>query len=411
MEGLAKIAAGKPAAFFGRPAASGWLQSPPVLPELRLRIRVTGRHPQFYRKMIRKPDHPLPAGGAVFVRDKDGKPVGTGFYNPRTDLALRMLARGPVEDPTACLLARVDDACDLRDRRLDLPSVTDGYRLVHAEADGIPGLVLDRLGDTIVAQVHALYVMEHIEAIGEHLLRRYRGSRLALTIDAEATVREGIPKQPRVSGRPTTVTEHGIAYSVSPGTGHKTGFFADQRDNRQRVQQLAAGRDVLDLFCNAGGFALAAAAGQARRVHAVDLDEVAVAQAKANAAANGRRIRVEHGDAFAYLKAMAPGDHDLIVLDPPKWARGKGEVEAGIQRYLDLNRLAFAGLQPGGILVTCSCSGALSEGRFHGVLAEAAGRAGRDARILFSGGAGPDHPVALECPETRYLKVVILEVR
>ena len=126
-----------------------------MLPEIRLKVRVQGRHPLFFRKMIRKPDRALPAGRPVFVRDKDGKPVGTGFYNPRTDLALRMLARTKVTDIEAFVLERLRQACELRDDRLDLPEVTTGYRLVHAEGDGLPGLILDRLGDAIVAQVFA----------------------------------------------------------------------------------------------------------------------------------------------------------------------------------------------------------------------------------------------------------------
>ncbi|MCA8955915.1 MAG: class I SAM-dependent rRNA methyltransferase [Planctomycetes bacterium] len=381
-----------------------------MFPELKLRVRVRGRHPQFFRKMIHKPASPLPAGGPVFVRDRDGKPVGVGFYNPRSELALRMLSREPIEGVDACLSARVADACALRDLRLRLPDSTDGYRLIHAEGDRIPGLILDRLGRAIVAQVHARCITPYLEEIGEQLLERYPGSQLLLTVDAEAAMREGIDKPPRQNADPVAVTEHGIRFTVHPGSGHKTGFFADQRENRQRVRRLAAGRDVLDLFCNSGGFALAAQAGGARRVRAVDLDESMVEQASANAEANRMRIAFEHADAFDVLKRCRVGTHDLIVLDPPKWARGKDEVDGALTRYHDLNRLAFEKLPPGGLLVTCSCSGALGEHRFLAMLADAAAAARRDARVLFSGGAGPDHPVALECPETRYLKVVILEV-
>lgn len=382
-----------------------------MLPEIRLKVRVQGRHPLFYRKMIRKPDRPLPAGGPVFVRDKNGRPVGTGFYNPRTELALRMLARESVPDVEKYLPRRLDDACDLRDERLRLPEVTDGYRLLHAEGDGFPGLILDRLGDTIVAQVYALCAMRHMEAIGEHLLSRYPKSRLVLTVDTDAALREGIDKQPKVKPRATLVTEHGIRFTVYPGTGHKTGFFADQRNSRQRVKWFAKGRRVLDLFCNSGGFAMAAAQGEAKKVVAVDLDEVAVQQTRENAKANKLKFQTEHGDAFDWLRDIDDGEYDLVVLDPPKWVRGKTELATGLDKYSDLNRLALKKLPRGGILVTNSCSGAVSPSRFHGILAKAAAKAGRDARVLFAGGAGPDHPVALECPETQYLETVILEVR
>ncbi len=345
------------------------------------------------------------------MKDKDGKGVGTGFYNPRTELALRMLARHPVENPSDYLLERLQDACELRDQRLALPKVTDGYRLVHAEGDGIPGLILDRLGDSIVAQVFALCTMDHMEVIGEALLRRYPQSRLSLNIDPVAAKHEGMDKQHSPKLAECTVTEHGIRYLVSPGTGHKTGFFADQRDTRQLVRRLAKGKRVLDLCCNTGGFALNAVRGGAKSVQAIDLDESVVAQAKANATANDMRLDIDHGDAFAALKGLTPGSHDLIILDPPKWARGKAEIDTGLEKYRDLNHLALQKLAPQGLLVTSSCSGAISPSRFQACLAEAAVKAKRDARILFTRGAGPDHPVALECPETQYLKTIVLEAR
>lgn len=382
-----------------------------MLPEVRLKVRVQGRHPQFFRKMVRKPQERLPAGAAVFVKDREGKPVGTGFYNSRSEIALRMLARESVRDVDRFVLERLVDACELRDKRLQLPKVSDGYRLCHAEGDGLPGLVIDKLGDSIVAQVYALAIMPYMEAIGQRLLSRYRGSQLLLNVDKDAAVREGIEKQPRPRPQQTTVTEHGIRYLVTPGQGHKTGFFADQRENRQRIKRLAKGRRVLDLCCNTGGFAMAASQGGAKEVRAVDLDEVVLQQAAHNVEANELAVDCAQGDAFEVLRELKPGRFDLMVLDPPKWARGKGEVSEGLKRYRDLNRLAFEKLPAGGLLLTCSCSGAVSEGQFHKTLSEAASQAGKDARILFSGGAGPDHPVALECPETRYLKVVLLELR
>src|SRR5690606_12394350 len=199
-----------------------------------------------------------------------------GFFNPRTDLALRMLAREDVADPDACLLGLLDAAIALREETLGLPAVTDGYRLVHGEGDGFPGLILDRLGRAIVAQVKSLAVQERLEPIGERLLERYAGARLVLTVDATAREREGLAAAPFVRPEATRVTEHGVRYDVEPGTGHKTGFFADQRDNRRLVGRLARGRRVLDLFCNGGGFALHAARGGARAVVAVDLDEAMV---------------------------------------------------------------------------------------------------------------------------------------
>jgi 23S rRNA (cytosine1962-C5)-methyltransferase len=382
-----------------------------VLPEIALKIRVQGRHPWFYRKMVRRPAQPIPAGSAVRVVDRERRFVGVGFYNPRTELALRMLARAEVSDPDQHLLDLLDEAIGLRDGILDLPRVTNGYRLVHGEGDGFPGLILDRLGDAVVAQVFSLCVQQRIEAIGEHLLARWPAARLVLTVDETARGREGMDRVPPPARVEVEVVEHGIRYAVRAGHGHKTGFFADQRDARQRIRQLARGRRVLDLFCNAGGFALNAAAGGAQEVVAADLDEEVVAIATGNAERNRARVRFEHGDAFDLLRETRRGRFDLLILDPPKWATGKGEVEDGLVRYQDLNRLAFERCEPGALVLTCSCSGAVPESRFLATLRDAAAAARRDLRILDCRGAGPDHPVALECPETRYLKAVLLQVR
>lgn len=381
------------------------------LPELRLKIRVHGRHPWFYRKMITKPGTPLRPGSAVRVVDRDGTFVGTGFYNPRTELALRMLAREDVADVEGRLLELLARAVALREDVLQLPEVTNGYRLVHGEGDGFPGLVLDRLGGAVVAQVRSLAMAERMEAIGRWLKRHAPDLRLILTIDEDSGRHEGMERPPRAAPFATEVVEHGLTYQVEPGTGHKTGFFADQRDNRRWFQGLAKGRRVLDLFCNAGGFAMAAARGGARSVLAVDLDEAAVLQTETNARRNKLKLRVEQADAFDVLRAQREGEHDAIVVDPPKWAMGRDGVEAALPRYRDINRLAFEKVSRGGIVVTCSCSGALPESLFLKVLAEAAAEAGRDATLLKVTGAGPDHPIALECPETRYLKVAFVLVR
>ncbi len=382
-----------------------------MYPQLQLKVRASGRHPWFYRKMVKKPQASLKPGSPVWVKDRAGKKVGTGFYNPRTELALRMLAFEEIADVESCLLAYLQEAMHLRSKVLGLPKVTNAYRLVHSEGDGFPGLILDRLGDTVVAQVFSLCMMEHMEAIGQQLLQSIPNCKLVLTVDAEARKREGIPPVPPPQAQRVEVKEHGIRFGVHPGSDHKTGFFADQRDNRQLVRQYAKGRRVLDLCCNSGGFAMAAHLGGALSVQAVDLDEVMVQRTMANANLNGIKLQARHGDAFDELRQAKAGSSDLVILDPPKWARGRDQVDAGLERYYDLNRLAMEKLQAGGLLMTCSCSGAVTESRFLQTLAKAAAAAGKQVRILHIGGAGPDHPVALECPETRYLKSVLLSVR
>jgi 23S rRNA (cytosine1962-C5)-methyltransferase len=380
------------------------------LPELRLKVRATGRHPWFYRKMVQKPDR-LPAGSAVKVRDRDGRLVGTGFYNPRCELALRMFADGEIRDVAGHFPRALQQAVALREKDLALPAVTDAYRIVHAEGDGFPGLVIDRLGTAFVAQVAALGMLQQLEPLGRWLLAHRPHSRLVLLQDELWAEREGMDRLPRPAPVHTEVTEHGIRYAVTAGAGHKTGFFADQRDNRLLVRTLAKGRAVLDLCCNSGGFALNAAAGGAAKVLAADLDEAMVAATKENARANGLRLQAEHGDAFDLLRAAEPGAYSLIVLDPPKWVANKDALDEGLLRYEDLNRLGLEKVDRGGIVATCSCSGSVSEERFLRMLGAAAAQAHRDVRVLALRGAGPDHPVALECPETRYLKVAVLQVR
>ena len=381
------------------------------LPELRLKIRVNGRHPWFYRKMIQKPDPSQKAGTACKVRDRDGELVGTGFYNPRAELALRMFDSGVVDDVRSHFVESLRRAVMLREDTLALPRITDAFRIVHAEGDGFPGLVVDRLGTAIVAQVASLGMLQQMEPLGEWLLQKWPGTRLVLLQDKDWAEREGMEKLPRPPAVRTTVREHGLTYAVEAGTGHKTGFFADQRDNRWLVRQLSKGRSVLDLCCNSGGFAMNAVLGGAAKVTAADLDEAMVAQTQHNASANKLRLQAIHGDAFDLLRDAEPGAHDLIVLDPPKWVHHKEELEEGLQRYADLNRLAFQKVDRGGLVVTCSCSGSVSEDSFLRMLRDAAAAARRDARVLYVRGAGADHPVAIECPETRYLKVAVLQVR
>ena len=381
------------------------------LPTIQLRIRVTGRHPRFFRKQVQKPEQRIPAGSMVFVKDKTGRPVGTGFYNSRSQIALRMLDRGRSPCGPERVLELLDSAIELRENTLGLAERSDAYRLVHAEGDGLPGLILDKLGSAIVAQLASKAMETQIEAIGERLLEQYPGAQLVMSVDAEARRLEGLEMPDSGRAKPIELHEEGLSYRVTPGGGHKTGFFCDQRENRVRLGQLARGRRLLDLCCNSGGFAMHAIRGGAKHVEAYDLDEEAVALARANVHANDLRCDVAQADAFEILRERPRGSFDACVLDPPKWVHGADDRDQGLTRYLDLNRLAFEKLPSGGLLLTCSCSGSVSEDQFLAVLREAAARAKRDARVLAITGAGPDHPVALECPETRYLKAVWLEIR
>jgi 23S rRNA (cytosine1962-C5)-methyltransferase len=221
---------------------------------------------------------------------------------------------------------------------------------------------------------------------------------------------EGVPSMDRSSpGCPTSlrITEHGVRYGLDLATGQKTGFFCDQRDNRRELARWVDGAEVLDLCCYTGGFAVTASVlGSPASVTAVDLDEVALEVAKANANLNQVRVRCVHADAFDWVRqsAGAGRQFDVVVLDPPKFIATRREMETGRGKYHDLNRLVFSVLRPGGLLLTSSCSGLLSREAHRELVTTAARKSGRSARVLASTGAAPDHPVLLECPETEYLK-------
>jgi 23S rRNA (cytosine1962-C5)-methyltransferase len=208
------------------------------------------------------------------------------------------------------------------------------------------------------------------------------------------------------------VHEHGLRFHAAPGSGHKTGFFADQRDNRRRFAELARGRRVLDLCCNAGGFAVHAMAGGAREAVGVDMDAGILDIARANAAANGVAVDFQQADIFDWLRAaVARGEkYDAVILDPAKLTRDRSKVFDALKKYFAMNRLALDVIPPGGLLLTCSCTGLVSEADFLEMLRRVALNAGREIQILEVRGAGADHPVRADVPESRYLKAVFCRV-
>lgn len=393
-----------------------------ALPRVSLSIRRNSQHPWIYRRMCRPAD--IPPGSLVEVVDREGRFVGRGIYNRKSQIAVRLLS----EDPSAPLdQAFLEDLLDkavrLRRQTLGLDRITTAYRVVHAEGDGLSGLVVDRLGDFAVVELFSAGWYRLLGWLLPALSRRLDGATVLVRADALTERREGFRVRDFVAARfgekalVTTVEEGGIRYRVDLRRGHKTGFFCDQRDRRLLVRGLAKGRRALDAFSYTGGFALNAAFGGAASTTAVELDERALEIARENARLNGlpregRPLEILHADAFAFLREAAAAGRrwDLVVLDPPKFASGRAEVEAGLRRYRDLNRLACDVLPEGGCLVTCSCSGAVSEERFRKAVLAAARQAGRRLELEESGGAAPDHPVRPEFPEGRYLKVLQFRV-
>jgi 23S rRNA (cytosine1962-C5)-methyltransferase len=381
-------------------------------------IRASGSHAFVFRKMV---EGPLGAaapnhGDLVRVVDREGRHLGFALWNGRSQVSLRFLSRQAAPPGPEFWSRRIEDAVRLRTGDLGLDRETSAYRVIHAEGDGLSGLVVDRFADVLSVEVFSLGIYQRIGPILSLCADRLGTAHFRVGVD------ERVARQEDFSGRPlaspqlpprVTIEEHGIRYRIHFEQGHKTGFFCDQRDNRRDLARFCTGRTVLDLCCYTGGFGLnALIRGQARELTCVDLDEKAVAVARENGHANQVRLDVIHADAFGYMRQMATNGraYGVIVLDPPKLIRDREEVAAGKRKYFDLNVLAMKLVEPGGLLVTCSCSGLLSAPDFLSLLRAAARNVERPAQLLALTGAAADHPVALDVPEGAYLKVAWLRI-
>jgi 23S rRNA (cytosine1962-C5)-methyltransferase len=385
-----------------------------TLPQVRLKISRRSSHPWIFQKMVEKPASKLHPGVVVDVLDRDGQWVGRGFYNGHSRIALRLLTTDPAEKIDRDFFARrLERAIALRRQWLALDTVTDAYRLVHSEGDQLTGLVVDKLGSTLVLEFFAAGMFRFRSILQEILASHFPGSDFYWFAEDHIQKQESFDCRSPEPPPPAIVTEHGLRFRVAPGSKHKTGFFLDQRDNRKTLAGFCSGRRVLDLCCNTGGFAVyAKALGGAEEVVAVDLDDEALELAKQNANLNQARIRFVQADLFPWLRDIVPSGQrfDIVVLDPSKQTRDREAVSFALKRYLDMNRLALQAVAPGGIFLTCSCTGLVSEDAFLETLRRAAWQAGRTLQVFKIAGAGPDHPFLAHVPEGRYLKAVFCRV-
>ncbi len=394
-----------------------------LFPVVTLKTPRNSRHPWIFKKMIQPPRVLLEPGSLVEVRDKAGGFVAYAFFHPENTIALRVLAESRSEAPDEDFFRkRLAAAKKLRKTVLEPELFAEkgggSYRLVHAEADGLPGLVIDKFAEVLLIEPYVAGWLHLADMLVTILKELYPGAKPVFRADPGAAAKEGVSFAKAEAKYPapeaTEIVENGIRYRVDFRTGHKTGFFLDQRDNRRRAARLARGRKVLDLCCYSGGFALSAWKGGAATVEAVDLDEKALAMAAANLTLNGadKRITLIHADAFDLLRDRSgkKNRYGLVVLDPPKLAAGPDDVEAALKRYYDLNRAALGVVEAGGYFVTCSCSGAVPEERWRQTVRKAAADAGRGLVIFEATGPGCDHPVAGDFPQGRYLKGMFARV-
>jgi 23S rRNA (cytosine1962-C5)-methyltransferase len=371
-------------------------------------------HPWVYANAIAEVQGSAEPGAVVSLVDHDGRFIGRGLYNPRSQIPVRLLTRKdePVDGPF--LTGRLRTAAALR-KRVALPSPeTTAYRLVNSEGDDLPGLVVDVFGDAAVVQITTLGMAQRRAELFDAVESVVAPRTLYEVAAASYADLEGFSSQSRVvrgDPRPRVgCREDGLEIEAEPLAGQKTGLYLDQRPNRIRVGALARGARVLDVYSYAGGFSLQAARGGAEEVIAVDSSARAVARIEAHAAANGLTVKAVEADAFRFLETATPRSYDLVVVDPPKFARARKDLDAARKGYERLNALAMTACAPGGLLVTCSCSQNVEAGEFERVVAAGAKQAGRRVRVLERSGPGADHPLPPGFTEGQYLKVLLVAV-
>ncbi|MGA9343191.1 MAG: class I SAM-dependent rRNA methyltransferase [Rhodanobacteraceae bacterium] len=385
------------------------------LPTIHLKIERRSNHPWIFQKMVEKPATRPKPGAIVRIVDRDGQFAGHGFYNGHSRIALRVLCADPDEAIDDAFFARrIATAVGLRRDVLKLDAVTDAYRLIHSEGDDLSGLVVDRFADTLVIEYFSAGMYRVRDLIRRCLLEHFPDSRIYAYAEDHVQKQESFDCQVPPAPQPTVIDEHGVRYHAAPGSKHKTGFFADQRDNRRLLAQFCEGARVLDLCCNSGGFAIAAKTiGGAGETIGIDLDEEVLALAQRNARLNKAQVRFIQADIFAWLRDVAINNHeqfDVVVLDPAKMTRDREQVIPALKKYLDMNKLALAAVKPGGVFLTCSCTGLVGEDQFLDMLRRAAFYANRTIQVLKVAGAGADHPFLAHVPESRYLKVAFCRV-
>ena len=376
-------------------------------------------HPWVFQQAIASAGGGARPGDLVAVQDPRGTFLGKGFYSPSSALSVRILARDEsTEIDGAFFRERVSTALANR-RALHLPNAdTNAYRLVHAEGDGLPGFIADVFDDVVVVQFGTLGMKLHEGQLFEALDEALKPRAIIDRTSADMAKREGFePAKGVVRGdeRATTLVfrERGFSFSLPEEIGQKTGFYFDQRPLRARVEQLARGRSVLDAFAFIGTFSLAAARGGAREVTAVDASAVALEVGAETARANGVDAAISwiRGDArHALTKAGEAGGHDLVICDPPKLAPSRGKKEAALGVYKRLAEAGARATKPGGLLVFCSCSGAVRADDLVRALALGAESVGRSAVVLERHFQGADHPVPASFPEGLYLKSLIARI-
>lgn len=402
-------------------AASPSPPLPDTLPAVRLQPgrekRVLSGYPWVFSNEIRMEPglREVPLGGLVRLESSNGRPIAIAGFNRHALIAARVLARDPAATiDSGFLAARLQAAAELRARLFERPF----YRAVHAEADGLPGLVVDRYGEVLVVQSNTA-LMDRLETpLLDALEEVFAPAAIVLRNDSPARTLEGLETGVRLArgtlSGPVELEENGARFLADPLGGQKTGWFFDQRDNRAFVARLASGRTAIDVYTHTGGFGIQMALAGATQVTLVDRSASALETASAAAALNGvaGRLAFRKADAFDELQRLRDRGESfgVVVIDPPAFVKSKKDLKAGAQGYRKLALLAARIVEPGGILLAASCSHHVDAVLFADLVARGLTDAGRTGRILRQAGAGPDHPVHPLLPESAYLKAIALQL-
>ncbi len=355
----------------------------------------------------------LAPGSPVHLTVK-GEVLATALFNPHTLIAARIVGAGPVIVDHSFIGTQIEASLALRDRFFDRPF----YRLIHAEGDGLPGLVVDRFGDVLAVQANSAGMDRLLPDLLEVLSLRLSPRAIVVRNDSPARETEGLERSVEVVrgtlDGAVTLEENGLRFLADLEGGQKTGWFYDHRENRAAVAALASGARVLDLYCHTGGFAIACAAAGAASVTGIDRAASAVSLATRSAALNGVEATAEFrkADAFAVLEHFQRAGEmfDIVIADPPAFVKSRKDLATGVKGYRKLARLAASLVTPGGLLLAASCSHLVSAEDLRAQTARGITEAGRSGRLLRTSGAGPDHPVHLHLAETAYLKALLIEL-
>ena len=376
--------------------------------------RLLAGHAWVYANEVARIEGKDKNGSLAAVYANDGRFIGRGYINHLSKILVRIFLRSEAEEEDAALEKRIRAAFALRETLFG--AETDCYRCVFAEADDLPALIVDRYGDYLVAEFLSLGMDQRREKIADILEKVCAPKGICLRGDAPVRRKEGLPLENRALRgeipERILVRENGLVMEVDVLHGQKTGYFLDQKENRLAVRRYCRGARVVDCFCNSGGFSLNAAA-VAREVTAVDISPLALESVRANAARNGfTNIRTVCADAFEHLRALrAAGEKfGCVILDPAAFCKSAAEVPGAYRGYKDVNLTAMKLVEPGGFLVTCSCSHYMTMPLFEKMLRESARDCGRRAKVLEVRVQAPDHPALLAAEETSYLKAYVLQI-